>query len=83
MVASERDLEDRDQLVAFDLDLSDVGFDDRFPLPWRAVVEHACEVLAEALDGGGAGCPRGDLGGGSEFVPAGSELVELGREVAD
>src|SRR5688572_5938590 len=52
----ERDLEDRDELVAFDLDLGDVGLDDRFPLSRRAVPEDTCQVLAEAFDGCGAGC---------------------------
>ena len=58
-----------------------MGLDDRLPLASRAVLEDRGEVLAEALDRSRAGRSQGDVHG-SEFVAAGSELAEFGREVA-
>ena len=77
------DLVDRDEYAALDLDLGDVGFDDRFALAWGAVAQHVGEVSAEALDRLGAGEWGQVVAEPPEFVMPGLQLVELDGQVLD
>jgi hypothetical protein len=80
---SEGDLVDRGECAALDLDLGDVGFDDRFALAWGAVLQDVGELAAQAVDRLRAGQGGQVIAELVEFVLAGAELVELAGQVLD
>jgi hypothetical protein len=53
-----RDAVDRDELVALDFDLGDVGFHDGFALAGGAVVQDVGEAAVDLLDRGRVGWLR-------------------------
>ncbi|WP_238380292.1 hypothetical protein [Salinispora tropica] len=79
----ERDLVDRGERAALDLDLGDVGFDDRFALAWGSVLQDVGEFPAQAVDRLGAGHRWQVVTELVEFILPGPELVEFAGQVLD